>query len=460
MIVRPVASHGNRYRQRWHIKKRNFSNTGANMNFRKPLAVAFLVAWVHTAQAQDWGRFRGNQSDGRSSDTNLISEWPKEGPELLWTATGVGRGYSSLTIADDVLYTMGDLADGQYAFAISIRDGAPKWKTRIGEPNRVDMPGTRGTPTIDGKYLYCMTTEATLLCLETESGEIKWQRDLVKDYDAKMMLAMGKWEWKFSESPLVDGSRVVVTPGSKKAAMVAFDKATGKEEWVCQTPELGPKGADGAAYSSAVISEAGGVRQYVQMVGRGLIGVEAESGKFLWGYNRVANKIANCSSPVVTGNFVFGSTAYQTGAALLELQRDDDGAFQVNEKYFLNHQKFQNHHGGFILHDGHIYGGHGHKMGLAICIRLEDGKIMWGPKRNRGKASAAVCFADGHLYFRYQNGLMVLIEAAPDEYREKGSFMIPDVRAESWSHPVICGGRLYLKEQERVLCYRISESGK
>jgi outer membrane protein assembly factor BamB len=290
-----------------------------------------------------------------------------------------------------------------------------------------------------------LTTHATLVCLNADKGEVIWQRDLIEDFAAQMMLAKGQWEWKFAESPLVDGNQVIVTPGTREAAMVALDTKTGNEIWRCQLPEIGEKGCDGAGYSSAVISHACGVKQYVQLTGRGVIGVEAASGKFLWGYNGVANDIANISSPAIIGDRVFASTGYQTGSALLHLTKDDSGVFTAEEQYFLDARTFQNHHGGFVVNDGMVFGGHGHKMGLPICIRLDDGEVMWGPIRNDGMASAACCMADGHLYFRYQNGLMVLVEATDEGYREKGSFMIPDVRSESWSHPVISGGRLYLK---------------
>ncbi len=410
--------------------------------------------------AQDWLRFRGQNGDGKSPATGLMKNWPAKGPRLIWTAKNLGRGFSSVTIRGDMLFTIGDIDSKQYAFAIAVSDGKQIWKQEIGKANTGDFPGSRSTPTVDGDRVYCLTTDATLVCLKSKTGEVLWQKDLVKQYGAAMMLAKGKWEWKFSESPLVDGERVIVTPGVQGAVMVALNKKTGDEIWRCKSSLVGAKGADGAAYSSIVVSQACGVKQYVQLVGRGLIGVEAKTGKLLWQYNKVANDIANISNPVVTGDLVFVSTGYQTGSALLELSKSKNGKFKVNEKYFLRPNVFQNHHGGFVLHDGFIYGGQGHKKGLPMCIRLRDGKVMWGPIRNQGKNSAAVCFADGHLYFRYQNGLMVLIEASASKYFQKSSFMIPDVRHPSWSHPVICNGRLYLKEQQRVLCYEISDKSK
>ena len=204
-----------------------------------------------------------------------------------------------------------------------------------------------------------------------------------------------------------------------------------------------------------MVSEAGGVRQYVQLLGRGLVGVEAQSGRFLWGYNRIANSVANIPTPIVSGNFVFASSGYGAGAVLLQLSKSGDGV-AAREVYFLNGGTMQNHHGGVVLHQGHVYSGNGLNKGLPLCVEMASGKVKWGPLRNAGRNSAAFMYADDRLYLRYQSGLMLLIEASPEGYREHGSFEIPGVKKESWSHPVVSGGRLYLREQGQLLVYDIA----
>jgi hypothetical protein len=264
--------------------------------------------------------------------------------------------------------------------------------------------------------------------------------------------------WKFSESPLVDGDRLVFTPGGPAATLAAVDKRTGREIWRSVVPDLGPKGKPGAAYSGIVISEAGGVRQYVQLLGKGVAGVRASDGKFLWGYNRVANDVANIPTPIVKGDLVFTSTGYGTGAALLRLVKKGADQFDAQEVYFLEAPTFQNHHGGMVLVGDHVYAGHGHNRGFPICLELATGKVKWGGDiRNSGTGSAAVLFADGHLYFRYQNGQVVLIEATPEAYREKGILPIPDVSKPSWPHPVVAGGKLYLREQDKLYVYDVKK---
>lgn len=407
-----------------------------------------------TVDASDWPQWRGEHRDGRSASSGLLDAWPEGGPPLLWRNTGMGAGFSSLAVSGERIYTMGDIGEDQFVIAVKRTDGSPLWKTRVGPRWEDKYLGARSTPTVDGDRVYALGTEGDLVCLEASSGKEIWRRSLPKDFGGRMMEIQGT-DWKFSESPLVDGNRVVVTPGAKDAALVALNKKTGEELWRTAIPDLGEKGADGAGYSSVVISEAGGTRQYVQLLGRGLIGVEASSGRFLWGYNRVANNVANIPTPLIRGDLVFTSSGYGTGAALLRLKPDGDG-ITAEEVYFLEADTLQNHHGGMILDGDYVYLGSGHNKGFPLAAELASGKVAWGPERNEGTGSAAVAFADGHLYFRYQNGVMVLVEATPEEYRERGSFEIPDVKTFSWSHPVIVDGRLYLREQDHLFCYDLT----
>ena len=373
----------------------------------------------------------------------------------MWTASGLGGGFASVSIADGRIFTMGDLKDAQYVIALDLDGGKPLWKAKVGPPFDDRRGGTRVTPTVDGDRVYALGTDGDLVCVEAATGKERWRKSLVRDFGGRMMS-----RWGFSESPLVDGEVVVVTPGVATAGLVALDKLTGKERWRTALPDLGSNGRDGAGYSSVVVSSAGGVRQYVQLLGRGLIGVRAADGKFLWGYNRVANDTANIATPLVKGDLVFASTGYQTGSALVRLSASGAGV-TAKEVYFLNARTLQNHHGGLVLVGDHVYAGHGQSSGFPICVELATGKVAWGGDfRNAGSGSAAVAYADGHLYFRYENGLMMLIEANPARYREKGSFTIPDVQDPSWAHPVITGGRLYLREQDRLHVYDLRATPK
>ncbi len=442
---------------RFHVARTSAARTCAARTchfFLLLLVPLLLSASQAEASSPDWPQFRGPERDGKSPATGLLSEWPEGGPALVWRVGDLGGGYSSVSVAGDSIYTLGDVGRAQYVFRLKRADGSLVWRVKIGRAWKDKYRGPRSTPTVDGDRIFVLNTEGDLSCLDKKEGEEIWRCRLTKEYSGMMMKYRDRIDWKFSESPLVDGERVIVTPGVPDAALVALNKKTGKEIWKTSMPPFGEKGADGAGYSSVVVGQGAGVRQYVQLLGRGAIGVEANTGRFLWGYNRIANGTANIATPVVHGDSVFVSTGYDTGSALVSLASKGQEV-EAAEDYFLQPKTMQNHHGGVILHEGYLYSGTGHNKGFPLCLELKTGKVAWGPIRNKGRDSAVISYADGHLYFRYQNGLMVLIEANPREYREKGSFMIPDVEMESWAQPVIAGDKLYLREQENLFCYDI-----
>ena len=428
------------------------------------LALFALVCMAVPSLAADWPQWRGPNRDGKSAETGLLQEWPDGGPALAWKTEGVGSGFSSVSVADGRIYTMGDLEDGQYVFALKEDGGEILWKTKVGPIHEDDYGGSRCTPTTDGDRLFVTNTEGDVISLEAATGKEVWRVSMVEVYESYLMKAMGSYDWRYTESPLVDGAKVIVTPGHIRAMMVALDKKTGKEIWKTQGGRIGPIGADGAAYSSVVVTEIDGTRQYVQLVGRGVMGVNAETGEMLWSYNRVANDIANIPTSLVTGNYVFSSSGYGTGSALLKISKNKDfdenseeeqEEWLAEEVYFLEGNTMQNHHGGLILHEGFVYTGTGHNKGFPLAVKMESGDVAWGPIRNDGKDSAAITYADGRIYFRYQNGIMILVEANPEEYIEHGTFPIPDSKKPSWSHPVVANGKLLLKEQGTLLAYDI-----
>jgi outer membrane protein assembly factor BamB len=359
-----------------------------------------------------------------------------------------------VSIAGGKIFTMGDRpADGgeeaQFVIELDLNTRKELWAARVGPPHTDGGP--RSTPTIDGDAVYAIGTDGDLVCLDAASGAVRWSKSFPNDFGGKFMSV-----WKFSESPLVDGNRLICTPGGPEATMVALDKRTGEVIWKCAMPEIGDKGADGAGYSSAVVAQIRGVRQYVQMLGRGVIGVEAQTGRFLWGYNRVANNVANITSPSVRGDYVFASTGYNTGSVLLKITGGGD-AMEANEVYFVEPKDFQNHHGGVVLLGNYIYGGHGMNRGDPTCIEFGTGKIVW-KERAPAKGSAAVLYADGHLIFRYDRGEVLLIEASPDGMKIRGRFEALQGDGPAWAHPVIHQGKLYLRHGNSLFCYDLREA--
>ncbi len=400
-----------------------------------------------------WPQWRGPQRDGKSAETGLLKSWEQTPPKLLWTTEGFGEGYSAITINDGKLFTTGNFSEGQKVIAANAADGKILWATNItNEEPKHGYEGARCSPSIDGEFVYAVGSNGSIACLKISDGSLVWSKDFKKEWDGKLQKG-----WGFSESPLVDGDRVLCTPGGGDAMIVALDKKTGKELWKTPMPDIGNKGTDGAGYSSIVISNGAGVKQYVQLIGRGVISVRASDGKFLWGYNDIANDVANIPTVICKDDYVFTSTGYGTGSALLKLVKDGDGV-KAEEQYFLEAKTLQNHHGGLVMLGDYIYGGHGHNNGFPICVEWKTGKVMWGGKeRGAGGGSAGVTYADGNFIFRYQSGEVALIEATPDEYKLKGSFKPPVLEKDNWAHPVIAGGRMYLRTQNSLMCYDIKQ---
>lgn len=405
------------------------------------------------AKAGEWPQWRGPDRTGISADVGLLKDWNQRKPSLLWTAPGMGGGYASVSLADGRIYTTGNQRDGQAVICVNAADGKVLWTSRLTDsvPDH-SYDGSRCTPSLDGDRLYAIASSGKIACLKTADGSIVWSRDFA-EWGGKMMSV-----WGFSESPLVDGDRVLCTPGGPAAMLVALEKQTGRDIWKTSIPNLGRSGEDGAGYSSIVVSNAGRLKQYVQLVGKGLIGVRATDGKFLWGYNRVANGTANIPTPLVFGDYIFCSTGYGTGAALVKLTKSGAN-IRCDEQYFLPGDKIQNHHGQMILKDGFVYLGSGHRNGFPACVELATGRIAWGGKeRGAGSGSAAITLADGNLVFRYESGEIALIEATPRSYNLKGSFKPQIVgRNPCWSHPVVIGGRMYLRDQDSLMCYDVRE---
>jgi outer membrane protein assembly factor BamB len=423
-------------------------------SIRTTLALMLASSSLLVAEGtSDWPQWRGPKRDGVSNEVGLRADWKANPPAIVWQTAGMGRGFAAPAVVGEMIYITGADAGKEFVLALA-KDAStdpavpPKtlWKTDVSAAGDVGYPGSRCTPTIDGQHLFATTTTGMVACLDRTSGNILWQVDMAKSFGGKMMSV-----WGFSESPLVDGDLVIVTPGSDEAAIVALNKKDGKEVWRSAIP-----GAKGAGYASLVISEGAGIKQYVTLLGRGLVSVAAKDGKLLWTYDKVANGTANIPTPIVRGDYVFASTGYQTGSVLVQLTKKGNSGVDAKEVYFLPHKVLQNHHGGMVLIGDYLYGGHGHNEGAPICVNFVTGKVAWRERRGPGDGSAAVSYADGHLYFRYQNGKVALIEASPEEYREKGTFTIPDVQDPSWPHPVIAGGKLLLREQDRLYAYDCS----
>ncbi len=652
------------------------------MKVKVALTALVLIVVEGSGLAADWPQWRGPNRDGKSADTGLLEEWPKDGPPLAWEIKGLGGGYSAPSIAAGRIFGMGNRGEDEVVWALSETDGKELWVTRLG-PAFAQRPsqgreGPACTPTVDGERLYVEGLGGNVACLQVKDGKIVWQISMTEEFGGRVPM------WSYRESPLIDGDKVICTPGGADATLVALDKLTGKTIWKGQVPsgsDAGsaapggrpggsggaPGGADrgrggpgesdrgrgerggrgggsaaavtgtkdpglfasehfgmrafsckipngtylaklyfaetyegitgpgqrvfsynvqgkefkdfdiwvkaggprrayietvpvevtdgefrivftpkvenpaiktieiipqpsssstetirikaglsapftdssgqvwqpdsgfeggmmsqmsgdgsiryggggggfgggpggpgggrggfggggsGAAYVSAIAIDFEGQRQYVQLISNTLVGFAASDGKFLWRYDKPANRMGiNCSTPLFHDGMVFASSAYGAGGGLVKLAKDSDGAVKAEEVYATT--DMQNHHGGMILLDGYLYGASGGNEGGALaCLDFQTGKVMWDQRESAGRrAKGSVALADGRLYYRMEDGTMVLIEASPKEYVERGRFDQPDrSSAPAWPHPVIANGRLYLRDQDALLCYDI-----
>jgi len=383
----------------------------------------------------DWPQWHGPDRTAISTETGLLKTWPAAGPPVVWSISSLGEGYGSVAIRGDRIYVQGVKDNQSSVFCLNRADGKTIWVTPLGPRLGQDKgPGPRGTPTVENDKLYALAESGDLACLKNSDGSAVWRRNILKDFGGRNP------KWLISESPLIDGDRLIVTPGGQGASIVALEKATGKNVWT--TKEL----SDSAAYSSCVAADIGGVRTIVGFTDKAGVGVRASDGKLMWRYERVANDTANIATPIVHDNKVFYTSAYGTGCALLGLKAEG-GQVKAEEIYFS--REMMNHHGGVLLLDGYLYG---FNNAILSCVEFATGKAVW---RDRSVGKGTLTYADGQLYLLSENNVVGLAEASPTGYKEKGRFQIADQGWPSWAHPVVCGGRFYIRNQGTLACYDI-----
>ena len=388
----------------------------------------------------DWPQWQGQDRTAVSKEKDLLPEWPKDGPKLLWSVKTLGGGYSTPSIAAGRIFGMSARDKEEGVWALSEKDGRELWWAPIGPKVRAGYDeGPRCTPTVDGDVLYALGMGGDLVCLKVDSGKPVWKKNLVKDFKGRV------GGWKYSESPVVDGDRLLVTPGGKDNTIVALDKKTGELIWGSKVP-----GNSEAAYSSIVVADVGGQKQYIQFLSTHVVGVAAKDGKYLWTYGADRFPGIVCSTPIYHDSQVYAAASYGRGGGAAKLTTEADEV-KAEEVYFSN--KYQNHHGGLVLIDGYLYG---EGSGNLVCIDFKSGKEMWRAKE-AGKGSIAA--ADGKLYYRNEGGPIYLYDANPEKAVQRGTFKQPDrSRNAAWPHPVIANGRLYIRDQDVLLVYDVKKS--
>ena len=398
------------------------------------------------AVSGEWPGWRGPKRDNRSPDTGLLKEWPKDGPELLWTFKDGGTGYSCVSLVGGKLFFTGTRDGAAEIICLDAANGKELWSSPIGPDkgkgyNTGWGGGPRGAVTIDDGLAYAMNANGDLVCVSAEDGSKQWSKSLVDDFGG------AEPSWGFSESPLVDGEKLIVTPGGDQGAIVALDKKTGREIW--RSKEV----TDDAQYSSVTVAEVNGKRQYVQLFMKKLVGVSAEDGELLWSAPWAAGRTAVIPTPIPHDGMVYMTAGDGSGSQLVKIDGDE-------AEVLWDNKVMKNHHGGVVLDEGHIYGFS--DGGGLTCQELKSGERVWSEK-GEGIQKGAVHYADGMLYcVDEEEGSVFLVEATPDGFREKGRFPMPGktklrdgTQGKVWAHPVVIGGRMYLRDQDLLFCFDV-----
>lgn len=425
---------------------------------RRVLSVAALALITGMASAADWPQWRGPDRTGISKETGVMQSFPQGGPKLLWTFDSAGLGYSGFAIVGNRLYSCGADEDRakEFVFAIDVDTGKEVWRTPLKllhpDPNfKSDMwgGGPRCTPTVDGDRIYVLGAQGDLACLETKTGNLVWQKNLIGDFGGKVMQI-----WGYSESPLIDGDRIICCPGGEDGTVAALKKSDGSLVW--RSKDL----TDNASYGSIVTTSAGGTRHYALMTADGCAGVRASDGKLLWKSDIGKHNIAVIPTPCVVDDLVYITNDYGAGCGVLKLSASGDGV--QAEKIYAN-KTMQNHHGGVIVVDGHVFGSTGNANNRRtlpfICQNLKTGAVVWEEKSLEPSSIVAV----GNRFFCYgqATGAVVCVAATSKGFEEHGKFKIPKTskkrRASGgiWTHPVVANGKLYLRDQDLLFCFDV-----
>lgn len=418
-----------------------------NGSLTQSVSLAIIAAaFIGPVCAEDYAQWRGPQRNGISTETGLLPEWPAEGPKLLWQVKDLGMGYSTPSVAGDRVYALGnDGLENEYVVALAVKDGQKLWQTRLGDvgnpQQKPSFPAARSTPTVEGERLYVISSDGDVACLETATGQIRWKKNLRSDFGGK------PGTWAYSESPLIDGDSLVCAPGGSEATMLALNKNTGDVIWKAALPT-----GDEAAYTSAIVVEAAGVRQYVQMLEKGLAAVEARTGKLLWRYDKtVSAHRATIPMPLARNEYVY-SAGSGVGGGLVRVKAVD-GRVEAEQVYASS--KLPWSIGSSILLGDYLYGTS--NKGL-ICSDFMTGEIKWDQP---ALAAASLCYADGRLYLHGETGDIGLGEISPEGYQAKGRFTPPEQpkrrnqMEKAWTYPVVSNGRLYIRDHNLLWCYDV-----
>lgn len=405
---------------------------------RVAVAVIGLTLAI-SAQSADWPQWRGPHRDGKSTETGFLKSWPEGGPKLLWSIDGLGRGWSSPSIAGDTIYIMGLVGNDEILFAFGL-DGKAKWKTPCGAGWTRSNAGSRCQPAVLKNKVYVITSMIHVACLDTADGRVLWSVD-AKDKFEGVDRSYGN-----AESPLIVDDKIIVSPGGTNASIVALNRENGETVWTTEGM------SQPACYCSPILVERGGLKIIVTMLKNGLAGVNAKDGTILWTaphHNKYDNHMV---SPVFEDGLIYFTSGYGAGGQMFKLS--DDGRTITK---LWQELKPDTMHGGVIFKDGHIYGASYAQQnggGDWICLEAKTGKVVY---QKRWVKSGSVVCVDGNLYCYGDDGKVAMVPARPDAQESVSVFTVTQGNGSHYAHPVVCGGRLYIRHGEVLMVYDVAQ---
>ena len=414
----------------------------------------FHSARMHAGDT-DWPQWRGPNRDGHSPAKNLLRTWPEQGPRIKWSFADAGIGYSTITVMDDCVYTLGSNDNACFALCLNLQDGSLKWKTDFSRAgNREDYNqgwggGPRSTPTVNQNQVFVLSDIGVLASLDKETGNIQWKTDITKEHGGRIPT------WGYSESPLVDGSRVVVTPGGENF-LIAVDRVTGKKVWHSRGYE------EGAQYVSVMKGKVGNTNFYISASKAGLVAFDTESGERLFSDAATGNPTAVIPTPILHLQQIYHSSGYRAGNALINLAETGKGSVTADPVYHLTGKTMENHHGGVVLVNGTIYGFSKANGGVWMAQDFQSGEILWEEKIRPNK-SGSICYADERLYcYNDKDGTVFLVEPSRSGWQQRGLLKlpkqteIPREKGAIWAHPVVADQTLIIRDQDLIYAYDLA----
>jgi len=385
----------------------------------------------------EWPQFRGPKRDNLSRETGLLKQWPSGGPKLLWTAKNLGEGFSTVAVSDGLICTTGNIGNDTVITALGL-NGNTKWTAKNGPAYKRNKPGTRSTPTINDRRLYHENADGDIVCLGSDTGNKIWSLNILERFNGRNI------NWALAESLLIDGDKVICTPGGQAVGMAALDKKTGQTVWTCEGIN------DKPGYSSPIVFEYKGIRQIVALMAKSVVGVNADTGRLLWRVDHVTPFDENINTPIYHNGCVF-ICSRTTGSRLFRLKVDGD---KVSVEAVWKSKLLESQHGGIILLDGYLYGSSRTSIfGPWICLDFKTGRRMYAEP---GIGTGSLTYADGLIYALNQRSTIALVRPTPYAFQIISQFSIPKGgKGPTWAHPVVCNGRLYIRHGNFLYCYDI-----